>query len=359
MARQSNIMRRGNAWVVRFRRDGREHWRSFKARDDAELYWSRELDRRSRGLAPERRVDVGFEEAAEAWFSAGVTRGWRPSTRRDYRSVLDAHLLPAFRERRLVELTAAVVSIWRDEQVRSGLSRRTASKLLAVLHGIAEHARKLYGLTVNHVAEVDRIPEDPPAPLDFYSPEECWALVRAAESDQDAAIFLTAAFAGLRRGELIALRVRDVDFARRTIRVEGSYAHGELTLPKSGRVRAVPLAAEVATALARLLDGRGDPGPDELLFPGDGGHLDGSALRRRYAKAQRLAGLRPLRFHDLRHVFGSTAINRASIVQVQAWMGHADVKTTMRYLHHKSHDAEAELLDGAFAIEPAVALVAS
>jgi integrase len=40
--------------------------------------------------------------------------------------------------------------------------------------------------------------------------------------------------------------------------------------------------------------------------------------------------MRRLRFHDLRHTFGSLAINRASIVQVQAWMGHADIQTTMR-----------------------------
>lgn len=43
----------------------------------------------------------------------------------------------------------------------------------------------------------------------------------------------------------------------------------------------------------------------------------------------------------------------------QAWMGHADVKTTMRYLYHKSHDQEADLLDGAFAVEAPLAAVAS
>jgi integrase len=78
-------------------------------------------------------------------------------------------------------------------------------------------------------------------------------------------------------------------------------------------------------------------------------------LGRRYKAAQRKAGLRPLRFHDLRHTFGSLAVNRASIVQVQGWMGHADIKTTMRYLHYKSHANDAALLDGAFApVSPTV-----
>ncbi len=80
----------------------------------------------------------------------------------------------------------------------------------------------------------------------------------------------------------------------------------------------------------------------------EGTHVDGSALRRRYLATLDAAKLRRLRFHDLRHTFGSLAINKASIVQVQAWMGHADIKTTMRYLHHKSRADDARLLSAAF-----------
>jgi integrase len=58
--------------------------------------------------------------------------------------------------------------------------------------------------------------------------------------------------------------------------------------------------------------------------------------------------LRRLRIHDLRHTFGSLAINVASIVQVQAWMGRADIKTTIRYLHHRSRADDARLLSAAF-----------
>jgi integrase len=81
--------------------------------------------------------------------------------------------------------------------------------------------------------------------IQVFSPEEVWALVRSAASDADAAIFLTAAFTGLRRGELLALRWRDIDFAGSTIRVRASYAAGRLTTPKSGKVRAVPMAPDV------------------------------------------------------------------------------------------------------------------
>lgn len=178
------------------------------------------------------------------------------------------------------------------------------------------------------------------------------ALVRAADSEQDAALYLTAAFTGLRLGELLALRVRDVDFTGEAIRVRASYTYGGLTTPKSGRVRAVPMVEQVAEALARLLQRERFTADDDLVFPGVAGdHLDGSALRRRYKDAASRAELRPLRFHDLRHTFGSLAIDRASIVQVKGWMGHADVTTTMRYLHHKSRADDAKLLTGAFRVE--------
>jgi hypothetical protein len=76
-------------------------------------------------------------------------------------------------------------------------------------------------------------------------------------------------------------------------------------------VRSVPVAPEVAEALARLRQRERFVGPDDLVFVGlVGGHLDASALLRRYRAALRGAGLRPLRFHDLRHTFGTRVIGK-------------------------------------------------
>ena len=165
-------------------------------------------------------------------------------------------------------------------------------------------------------------------------------------------MFLTAAFTGLRQGELIALRWRDVDFPGEHVRVTASYTNGHLTSPKSGRVRAVPMAPAVASALARLGDRDGWTGDDDLVFPGFGGsYLDASALLKRYKRALAAAGLRPLRFHDLRHTFGTTTIRKADIVRVQEWMGHADIETTRKYLHFVPRPDDARTVAEAFAIE--------
>ena len=109
------------------------------------------------------------------------------------------------------------------------------------------------------------------------------------------------------------------------------------------------MVRELAEVLARIGQRGYLASPDDPVFAGElGAHLDASALRRRFVGACGRAGVRALRFHDLRHTFGSLAINRASIVQVQAWMGHADSRTTMRYLHHRSLEDEAGLLADAF-----------
>lgn len=112
------------------------------------------------------------------------------------------------------------------------------------------------------------------------------------------------------------------------------------------------MAPEVAGALARLKERPTFTGSHDFVFVSPTGqHLDGSALRRRYATAQRRAGLRALRFHDLRHTFGSVVINHASPVQVQHWLGHADQRTTTRYLHHKHRPDEARLISAAFRVD--------
>jgi integrase len=107
----------------------------------------------------------------------------------------------------------------------------------------------------------------------------------------------------------------------------------------------------VASALAALGRRENWIGDDDVVFAGEaGGYLDASALRRRYKAALAAAGLRPLRFHDLRHTFGTRMIAKADIRRVQEWMGHADIQTTMRYLHYAPHADDARLVAEAFAV---------
>jgi integrase len=270
----------------------------------------------------------------------------KPSTVRDYDSILRNHVLPHLGEIMLEELTLDRVVRWASHEIdpRRQMSNRTRAKTITVFHGVMERARKLYRLPSNPVAGVDKPRTAGKTDIEVFSAEEVMAVVRAAETQQDAAIFLTAAFTGLRQGELIALRWRDVDFAGSAIRVRASYTNGHLTSPKSGKVRSVPMARRVGEALAHVSQREFFTGEDDLVFIGiRGGYLDGSALSKRFRAALERAALRPLRFHDLRHTFGTRVIGVADIRRVQEWMGHANVHTTMQYLHYVSRAQDAAL----------------
>jgi integrase len=297
------------------------------------------------------RTGATFAQASREWLRwQEVDRQRKRSTLDDYRSAVRVHLDPAFKDLQLEEITPRRVDDWRRELIdERALSNRSVNKLLVLLHGILERARKVWGLRENPVRDVERQPLTRRAHIDVYSVKEIYALVRAAESALDAAIFLVAALTGLRMGELIALRWRDVDLELRTIRVAASYSHRQLTTPKSGKGRAVPMIDPVARTLKRLRRRPQMTGPDDLVFPSPlGGYLDDSALRRRYKTARDHAGLRPLRFHDLRHTFGTHAIRTADPRELQEWMGHADFSTTEIYLSYKPRADAARRLGAAF-----------
>lgn len=317
--------------------------------------WLREvLHQAARGELPaQTRTGVTFAEAAAEWLRyIEIDRQRKPSTVAGYRWIVRAQLVPAFGALPVEAITTEAIEQWLASLGGAASSRR---KALVLLHGVLKRARKVWGLGSNAAVEVEKPPLTRSGEIQVFSPEEIWALVRASASEQDAALYLTAAFTGLRMGELIALCWRDVDFAGYAIRVRASYAAGALTTPKSGKIRAVPMAPDVASGLAQLGRREHWVGDDDLVFPGEtGDYLDGSALRRRYKAALRVAGLRPLRFHDLRHTFGTRMIAKADIRRVQEWMGHADIQTTMRYLHYAPRAEDAQLVALAFQVEAPV-----
>ncbi len=355
--------RRGPVWYAKYRLpDGRQvqkrvgpAWTDrgrppagYLTKRTAEAWLRSVLEEARRGTLP-GMVQTGatFADAAAEWLRyIEQDRLRKPSTVAGYKAIVRGQLIPAFGELPLESVTTGVIESW---VASMGRSASTQIKALVLLHGIFKRAKKVWGLTVNPVAEVEKPPLSRSGDIQVFSPEEVWALVRAASSEQDAAVYLAAAFTGLRRGELLALRWRDVDFTGSVIRVRSSYANGVPTTPKSGKVRSVPMAPDVAEALARLGQRRRFVGDEDLVFVGEwGGYLDGSALRRRYDTALKRAGLRKLRFHDLRHTFGTRMIGKVDIRRLQEWMGHASIQTTMQYLHYAPREEDARLVAEAF-----------
>jgi integrase len=356
MAKARNLRRHGNRWEAYLRVNGKQQQATFRSKGEAEVWLANQRLEKRKDERPAEAVS--FAEAADEWVrwvQERADRPVKPSTLDDYKHSV-ADLKEAFGDRLLTNVTDADIEDWQSKLIRDGLSRRTVNKKLTAMNGIYRRARKRYGVRTNPVADVERLRERYDASsYDFYSPDEVQALVRAADSDQDRAFFLTAAFAGLRRGECIGLRWRDIDFEGDAIRVERNVYRGVSGSTKGGLARVVPMVPEVAQALARLSQRPNRTASDDPVFAGArGGFVAGRALSRRFEKALGRAGLRRIRFHDLRHTFGSLGVNQAeSVVELQAWMGHSDQRTTARYLHHKQQRDGAKRLARAFAVEEA------
>jgi integrase len=333
---------------------------------------------------------VTFREVARSYMRwLKDVAGAKPSTLRDRESVLGepgvpckrgggttcGHVMAALGDRPAAQISTREVNDVLATVSATGASASTVNKYRAVISSVFNHGCKpaTFALPGNPVSAADKRREPSPGVLVFYTPAEIEALARAfaegrhrdpaypavneneraarqAEDEQGAELIRVAAYAGLRRGELLALRWRDIDFEGSALTIARAMSAGVESTTKSGRVRRVPLADQAAAALDRVSRRGHYTTPGDLVFCNVFGRpLDGSALRRRFCRAQVAAGVRPLRFHDLRHTFGSLLASRGvDVVTIQKAMGHSALSTTSRYLHARPASEQAQVFTTAF-----------
>ncbi len=305
--------------------------------------------------APEERLTI--EEAGERLIDHLAALGRKRSTLEDYRSILRVHLEPHFGARAIDRIGRSEVKGYIAAKAREGKSPKTTLNQLGLLHSIFDYAEREGWASSNPCRLVDKPrPGDGDAEVRYLEAAELEALLRATPDTPvgltDHALYLTAAMTGLRQGELIALRWMDVDWTAARVRVRRSYVRGEFGSPKSKRAsRAVPLADRVAGELERHYQRSAFQGDDDLVFahPVVGGPLERSRLLKRYKATLKRAGVREVRFHDLRHTFGTRmAAAGVPMRTLQEWMGHRDFKTTLVYADYQPGEGEAALVERAF-----------
>jgi integrase len=355
------------SWYGKFRIGGRQVKRRLGAkrlpggtdglsRPQAEKRLRELMGEVSASPPPDERLS--FATAAERYVShVENVRRRRATTVADYRSAVRRHLSPFFQGKRIDAIDPDLVESYMSAKTRDGLSVKTIGNHLTLLHGIFRFAHRKGWCRSNPVAAIDR-PSQPGADPDirFFDQEELEALVRAVPDDELGAleklIYRTAAMTGLRQGELIALRWHDVDWLSGVVRVRRSYTRGEYHAPKSRRgSRSVPLARVLAAELERHFQSSAFRADHDLVFahPLTGGPYDASKMRKRFKDALKRAGLRPLRFHDLRHTFGTRMAGAGVPMRtLQEWMGHRDYKTTSIYADYEPRPEHAALVDQAF-----------
>jgi integrase len=213
---------------------------------------------------------------------------------------------------------------------------------LTRLSGVFKRALRKGWITTSPYDDAERVKIDPSDDFNVLSVVEVEAIARAAGDEQTAALIRVAAYTGLRQGELRALRWREVDFATANVHVPRNQpAHGDEKKPKGRRRRSTPLWDQPAAELERLSRRGYLTRPDDRVFVSPTGNvLDDKDVRLSFYAAIDAASLghlreqeEPITFHDLRHTFGTLAVQIYPLTDVRAYMGHEDVDTTMIYVH--------------------------
>jgi integrase len=337
-----------------------------------------------------------FRKLAYAWIEhLAAVDDVKPSTLRNYRCMLAepgashrrglrtarGRIMRALGDAAPAEITPSQVAALLDKIAADGVSRRTVNRhrevVVAIFNfGLRPEHRARWRLSDNPAAATAKRREDEPARLEVFTVEQVEALARAAENGswrtgppyetpaldefrraedgQLGDLLRIAAYTGLRRGELVALRWRDVRWSERVLVVERALSDNVERTTKGRRIGYVPLADQAIGALDRLSQRPHFVGSDDYVFASVAGdRLDPSALRRRFVAARDAAGLPPLRLHDLRHTAGTLLTRVLGPVTVKDVLGHADLKTTERYLHAIPASRLADAATRAFSVAPA------
>ena len=308
--------------------------RAWRARARVELSLGR-LD------APSK---ITLAEAAERWLSearAGIVRTrsgdrYKPSALRSYEQALRARILPRFGSKRLSGLSRPMLQQLVDELVGEGCAPSTVRNAVLPLRAIYRRALQRDELTGNPTLKLV-LPAVRQRRERVARPAEADALVAALPVNQQA-LWATALYTGLRRGELQALQWQNVDLARGLIRVEHSWDRcAGLIDPKSrSGTRRVPIPATLRSQLLahHLRHGRPTSG---WVFPSadTSRPFDSAWATTKARRAWQAVGLAPIGLHECRHSYAAYAIAAGiNPKALSSYMGHSSITITLdRYGH--------------------------
>lgn len=334
----------GSRWQAVWVDGGERQKRSFETKAAAEehIVWVTHHQKTGAYVSPERgRVFV--DELLDEWLS--TLAHYKPSTLDTTKSDVSATIKPYWGRKVLADITAADVQKWVTGMDKAGRTVQTIhGRFLTFLAWCISEGR----ITKNPAKGVN-LPQGRKREHIFLTPAQVDALANSIEAIYGALIWILAT-TGLRMGEAVELRVRDLDVKRRRLRIERAvtFVRGRGAVvgpPKSGKSRTVPLTKLALAFLVAQAEGKA---PDDLLFTtGRGRQIRTNNFKARYfdpaarrvnelAVEDAAGGVKlptissDLWVHDLRHTAASWAVQSGgSVKSVQRMLGHATAAITL------------------------------
>ena len=345
-------------WVDRPGGGQRQVWKTFYRKRDAESYLDEKskLVREGDFVQPAR---ITFGDFANEWldkYPKLAEKPMKPSTLTGYHSIIDAHLLPFFRDIQLGHIRTALIEKDFKGQLPPSLSPKSVRNILLVLRRMLESAVDWDYLPVNPFrsrksVKLPKLSGEQKGRA--LTPEEIRKLLGACMDDAHT-IVGTAILSGMRRAEIFGLPWESLDFKNNQIHVKQSlyvktgkyWAESErgyvLISPKSkASIRSIDMSPMLRKILLEHRMACGNPEKGLVFVNSEGNPVDpDNFVKRRFLPAVKAAGIGKVRFHDLRHTFGSLKLEQGeNIKYVQVQMGHSDIKVTLDVYGHLLKDS--------------------
>ncbi len=355
-------------------------------RAEAERVFRKTREKEEQAPRPKVTARITVDDAGDSLRAKQKLEGARKSYQENCESMQRVHISPKLGSLPVAGVSRAQVEALATAMLEKKLSPKTVRNVLSFLHSIFEHAIDEGWCNENPVRRATRPGRrrsgDVAPDLQFLTVEELDAVLRAIPDEvvyrkpkptrkgrrgpsppppPDVlgpvlrVVILAAAMTGLRQSELLGLRWRHVNWVAQRIRPRNTFVRGEHSEEGKSDLstkRSVPMADR----LFRELDGWSKRtefrAEENLVFahPQTGNALDRSKVTKRFKEACVDAKVRPIRFHDLRHTFGTRlAASGQPMRMIQEFLGHADSKTTQIYTHYAPSEHEVQIVNEAFA----------
>ncbi|MCI0351633.1 MAG: site-specific integrase [Acidobacteriales bacterium] len=275
---------------------------------------------------------ITLQEFVDQFFVPNAFPMLKPSTRARYRRTLDKHLLPAFGNQRLCDISTLDLQTFVLKKAESGLGWESCDHLRNLMSRLFTAAKK-WGLSSReNPASGVELPEKRTVREKHVLTPEQVARLLGMLSEPCRTIVLLGILAGLRVGEILGLRWKDVDLALGQLRVEQAVYRGLLGSPKTkGSRRTLPLPQELISVLSRFHSQPGQRADHDLVFQTRRGtpYSDTNLLHRVLKPAGQKIGAPWLNWHTLRRTHATLLqLAGGSLKDAQAQLGHSKLSTT-------------------------------
>lgn len=277
----------------------------------------------------------------------------------------ELYIAPVFKNKKIGEIQKLDCRRWADNIYKIDKSSKTKNEIIRLFKAVFTHAEEYFDLKLNPSRIINR------APKSFAAPENAniWSVSDFEkfisyfdENDEQGLIyktFFTVAFwTGMRKGELQALQLQDIDHINKTIRINKSVTlkfTGEGPVIKSPKtkssIRTISIDDNTYNLLIKLISKRDyrKPKDDEFIFcrtmmpfvP-----IANTTIANKMTESIKVTGVRRIRFHDLRHSHASILIgNGVNIVAVSKRLGHSSIDMTLKVYTHVLPTADQETVN--------------